>query len=72
MTKPKKIRKWVSRYMEKKWKISDKLIEVLLKEKGKEITNQNVHHEILSCMNARRLSGLLKSRNNRRYLELTP
>ena len=45
----------VSKYMEKKYKISDKLIELLLKAKGLEITYENKQKQIGQCMTSRRL-----------------
>ena len=50
--------KMVSRYMEKKYNISDKLIELLLKAKGLEITYENKQKLIGQCMTSRRIANL--------------
>jgi len=49
--------KMVSRYMQKKYNISDKLIELLLKEKNIEINYENKQKEIGRCLTSRRIAN---------------
>jgi len=49
--------KMVSKYMQKKYNISDKLIELLLKEKNIEINYENKQKEIGRCLTSRRIAN---------------
>ena len=49
--------KMVSKYMQKKYNISDKLIELLVKAKGLEITYENKQKLIGQCMTSRRIAN---------------
>ena len=49
--------KMVSKYMQKKYNISDKLIELLLKEKNIGINYENKQKQIGQCMTSRRIAN---------------
>ena len=47
----------ISKYKEKKYGFGDKLVEIILKAQGKEITYGNKYKQIANMLTSRRLSG---------------